>query len=145
MRTRRYGQEDVAGHSWAGRWTQKRARIPKAVRLAQTLYETRRQGSPPIFEVRMARLTATTTEVFARRATTPVLTSPKGPEEGNTARSVSPATIRYLTTARSQKPGRGAPPVREVVSHEAEEQGREELGDIGRTEEREEHQVQVAR
>ena len=52
-----------------------------------------------VLVVRVARLTATRTKAFASRATTPTLMSPIEPREGKMARSVSPITVRYVTTA----------------------------------------------
>ena len=52
-----------------------------------------------VIVVRVARLTATRTTTFASRAMTPTLMSPMEPKEGKIVRSVSPMTVRYVTTA----------------------------------------------
>jgi hypothetical protein len=49
--------------------------------------------------MRVAWLTATRTKAFASRATTPTLMSPIETREGKMARSVSPITVSYVTTA----------------------------------------------
>jgi hypothetical protein len=94
-------------------------------------------------EVRVVRLTATRTTTFASRTITSTLMSPIEPRNGKMARSVSPVTVRYVTTATPTRiPAAAAPLGREVVPHEAEEEGWQELRDVGGTQEREEHQFQ---